>query len=500
MRISSVCAVLATVVAAVRATEPSISTTDENGLLLAAEGPILMGKIDVNGRVATQELVPKADLDAALAQITLQDERLSALEPLSGQVNDLSKALRKAETVLETFGVRFNETDDSFTDAQSAAQEFQESVGDFIDDQLKVTLPSYVTKDSADTNYAPKATVQASFTQISERLQQLQDLVEKSSDEKLPRCPAPDAGDNGKTESNHKNPGNNHPDVPFVPGIVVETTCGPGYGIKGATFGSDERSYERVCYSDGTWASVADKRKFTEDATCEKCEGKPYSTVDVTKFYRNTQGARWGRDFRSGNPGETSTWTVGPLDLAGFQGIKFEYEYVFGYSGNCGWTKGGTFKDCSGVPDRDFPEMKVFVTNGEQGNEDARVQFYSSGHLRNYPYDNCNQNGGWGDSATKNDGCYSPAVVVDANRDSDTGAWSFNEKAEGKPGPQEATTRDIEYDAPGDAGAWLKDATTINIVFEFNNNRKNMHLNPHHMDMQLAGALFDKVNRACKKD
>jgi hypothetical protein len=67
-------------------------------------------------------------------------------------------------------------------------------------------------------------------------------------------------------------------------------------------------------------------------------------------------------------------------------------------------------------------------------------------------------------------------------------------------GPQEATTRDIEYDAPGDAGAWLKDATTINIVFEFNNNRKNMHLNPHHMDMQLAGALFDKVNRACKKD
>ena len=81
------------------------------------------------------------------------------------------------------------------------------------------------------------------------------------------------------------------------------------------------------------------------------------------------------------------------------------------YSGLCGWSKTTGFKDCSQYPDDTWPEMKVFVMNGDNS-EDARIQMYSSGPLQNYPYDNCNLNGGWGDQATKNDGCYSPAVKV----------------------------------------------------------------------------------------
>ena len=82
-------------------------------------------------------------------------------------------------------------------------------------------------------------------------------------------------------------------------------------------------------------------------------------------------------------------------------------------------------------------------------------------------------------------------MQVLAERNTDTGVWSFNEKAEGEPGPVDATSRDVAYNAPGDDGAWLEKATSINIVFEFNNNRKNMHL------LELVFVICGSVVKLC---
>ena len=126
-----------------------------------------------------------------------------------------------------------------------------------------------------------------------------------------------------------------------IDGATDVTTSSCRYGIKGATAGdADEKAFERVCYADGTWASIADKSKFDKPAECEKCKAAGYKKIEVSDFYRNTQGARWGgKDFRSGNPGEKTYWTVGPISVSEMSELNFEFEYVTGYSWNCGWSR-----------------------------------------------------------------------------------------------------------------------------------------------------------------
>ena len=253
---------------------------------------------------------------------------------------------------------------------------------------------------------------------------------------------------------------------------------------------------------EGTWASIADKSALTKPAECERCAGAAYKKIDVTKYYRNTEGARWGRDFRSGNPGEKTKWLVGPISISAVQKIKFEYEYVTGYSGNCGWAKYTGFRACENNQNwqTKSPIMNVYLQNAE--NEDQMQMIYTSGMLKHYPYDNCGANGGWGESETKNDGCYSPPVKVEAQKQSD-GSWAMTENTEltkaigdlekGEPGATEKTSKKGNYDAE----AWVNDATNFKVVFEFDNRARNMHLNPHHMDMQILGASFDPESKAC---
>lgn len=241
------------------------------------------------------------------------------------------------------------------------------------------------------------------------------------------------------------------------------------------------------------------------------------SAVDVSKYYSNTQGARWGRDFRSGNPGETNYWIVGPLAVSNVSEITFEYEYVVAYSWNCGWSRYTGFVDCEGDADpsrgmySNGSVMNVYIRSAcadySKSNTMTQQQtlIYSSGMLKHYPYDNCKANGGWGDVATKNDGCYSPAVKIKSTRQSD-GSWAMSEDTKmtyargnvdaGEPGATRPQSRTDTYpNSIYDAALFDFSLSRVEIVFEFVNNRRNMHLNPHHMDMQV---LATKSYSPCK--
>merc|ERR1711935_55336 len=214
-----------------------------------------------------------------------------------------------------------------------------------------------------------------------------------------------------------------------------------------------------------------------------KCAGSGVRDITVSDYYRNTEGARWGRDFRSGNPGETTYWFVGPLSISALSAVKFEYEYVTGYSGNCGWSRYTGFLPCLDNDrfQKNGPIMNVYLQNGD--NKRARSLVYSTGMLKHYPYDNCNQNGGWGDKETKNDGCYSPPVKVSTTRQDD-GSWAMTEDtmityekgdlSAGQPGRTKPQKKTGKYDKV----EWLADAKQVQIVFEFDNKGRNMHLNP----------------------
>lgn len=142
------------------------------------------------------------------------------------------------------------------------------------------------------------------------------------------------------------------------------------------------------------------------------------------------------------------------------------------------------------------PIMNVYLQNGDD--QTARSLVYSTGMLKHYPYDNCNQNGGWGDTSTKDDGCYSPPVKVSTTKQND-GSWAMTEDtmmtyekgdlSAGKPGATKPQKKTGKYDKV----EWLADAKQVKIVFEFENNGRNMHLNPHHMDMQISGASLEPV-------
>jgi hypothetical protein len=473
-----------------------MANTDDGGIQLAAYGPVTVQKLTQGGSPQgdPSELVPKADLDAAVS-------RIEELEASLTKFDKLESELKRVEGVLGGLGVKFDEADGSMQDLTAATDTFKEAIGDMIETGFKEQDATFVTKADARGTYATDATVKQQFTQLGKRLSEIQELVEKNAGEKLPRCPDPNDPDNGFVEHQSKNPGNDHPDVPFVPGVTIHYGCDSGYGIKGAVAGETNiKAYERVCYADGTWASVADKDKFVGPATCEKCQAARYNKIDVTKYYRQTQGARWGRDFRSGNPGETNYWFVGPISAAGFTEMKFEWEYVTGYSWNCGQSKKTGFIDCDKEgqdPSRgrykNGPYMNVYIQDAND--PENQVKVYSSGMLKHYPYDNCGANGGWGDVATKNDGCYSPAVKVKTTKQSN-GAWTMTEQAEGSPGPLPETNREESYDAPKDT-SWFDETSSYKIVFEFENKGRNLHLNPHHMDMQVLGASFDPVNKAC---
>merc|ERR1719198_1954595 len=103
--------------------------------------------------------------------------------------------------------------------------------------------------------------------------------------------------------------------------------------------------------------------------------------------------------------------------------MKFEFEYVVGYSGLCGHWKGGGFKNCTGNEAyENGPIMKVYLA--DKNDPTKKVLVYQTETLQNYPYDNCcrDNNGCWGDVNTKNDGCYSPAVKVMTEKQADN-SW-----------------------------------------------------------------------------
>jgi len=478
---------------------PFISNTDDGGMQLAAYGPVTVAKLDTSGNVQGEpsELVPKADLDAAAL-------RIDALEAKVVKFDKIEAELKRVEGVLESFGVQFDSSQGELSDLSVATDEFKDAIGDLIETSFKKQDDVFVTKKDARTAYAPTATVNQQFTQLGERLSQIQELVEANSESKLPRCEDPADPDNGSVEHQYANAGGDHPNVPFVPGVTIHYECKRGYGIKGATAGdADEKAFERVCYADGTWASIADKSKFDKPAECEKCKAAGYKKIEVSDFYRNTQGARWGgKDFRSGNPGEKTYWTVGPISVSEMSELNFEFEYVTGYSWNCGWSRYTGELPCldSERFQKNGPIMNVYLQNGD--NEDQKAMVYSTGMLKHYPYDNCRDNGGWGEVGTKNDGCYSPPVKVSTTKQSD-GSWAMTEDTEltyakgdlekGQPGATKAVSRSGKYAE----ASWFKDATTIKVMFEFDNKGRNMHLNPHHMEMQILGASFDSVSKSC---
>jgi len=234
---------------------------------------------------------------------------------------------------------------------------------------------------------------------------------------------------------------------------------------------------------------------------------------------------------------------VGPLSKSKVSQIKFTYEYVTGYSWNCGFSKVTGYKDCGknskwpanggtfnygglndGIKERfaNGPEIKVFVEDAK--NPDVRTQVYNSRKLEDYPYDNCNANGGWGETVKQGDGCYSPLVQVESKKQSD-GKWTFTEDeplpkcncAVGSKNPCRTVdcqgaatyTKKVQADGtvqqqkrsgtvPGTPMAKVDEAGQVKIVFNFKNNNRNLHLNPHHLKLEIIAESYDAEARACR--
>jgi len=494
-------------------TQPAIETTEDNGLCLSAEGPIVLAKIDADGNKGKlMELATKDDVTTMVEAVETKAENVRE------DVTGLRASVDTLTGPADTFG---------------SLNSVQDGTAKLVGDRFDSFSKTYLKKSDAADMYVTPTRFEAQFTELSKRLNDLQKIVDSSS--KLPMCPKPTSPANGQVDHRYANAGGDHPDVPYVPGVMIHYSCENGYGIKGATYGDkDERAFERICYSDGTWASVTDKTKMVGDAECIKCSEPDAAKIDVSQYFGNeylTGSASWGRDFRSGNPGQTNTWTIGPLDISGLKKVKFNFEYVVGYMGTCGygkmvdaceseeitkgcyppkWTKEGDPAWYCGQ-NRIPPQVEVFVANCEDtecdvsGKYTRKTTIYKTAPLVGYSYDRCGQNGGWGDSATKADGCYSPPVVVETSIGDSK--WSMSEQSEGAPCKEKKNdptaacarpqkTRTEEYEMIDN---FLEESQQIKFIFEFQNNGQNMHLNPHHIDFEVTGIKSDPVNRACPK-
>ena len=405
----------------------------------------------------------------------------------------------------------------------------------------------YYTKKEADAQFADTKHLDEKFNLMQTTLAGLDKLIREVNGSQattvsnIPLCPDPVAPTLGKWSYQIDNP-DSHPKLPFVPGVSIYFECNEGYGIIGGKEGT--KMFERLCNSDGKWYSP-DKSQ-TGMPACEKCKTTTdYVKVDHTQYYSQTTGnARWGgKDFRSGSPGEDESlnrWVVGPLDMSKVTKLKFKYEYVTGYSWNCGFSKVTGYKDCTkaskfpvdggtfnygglstSIQDRfaKGPEIKVYIEDAS--NKDIRTQVYNSRKLEDYPYDNCGANGGWGETLKQGDGCYSPLVEVESTRQAN-GKWQFDEtedlptcacsataanscrslgctgtytKDKLADGTKQEKKRTIEMPNPN---AQVDQAGRVKIVFNFANNGRNLHLNPHHLTLEVVAEAYNAEARACR--
>lgn len=127
-------------------------------------------------------------------------------------------------------------------------------------------------------------------------------------------------------------------------------------------------------------------------------------------------------------------------------GISFSYQYVNGY---------GTRGDSN----TKWTDMRVYIVDADDFLN--RVKVYdtkeSGQEMKDYSYDNCCQRVStcWGSESDANDGCYSNRINV----------------------KYEKTT------------PILKAKKRAYVLFEFNNNERNVHINDDAMEMKVSGMV-----------
>jgi len=222
--------------------------------------------------------------------------------------------------------------------------------------------------------------------------------------------------------------------VEHVAGTVVTLSCKESFQLVG--------SKSALCLSSGTWHT--DKKP-----SCEACKISWKDLATKRNNFGNFTGGAspTSKDMRSGNPRGETSMQLQPYNVDGpIYGISFSYQYVNGY---------GTTGDSNTA----WTDMRVYIVDADDFLN--RVKVYdtkeSGQEMGGYSYDNCCQRVStcWGSESDANDGCYSNRINV----------------------KYEKTT------------PILKAKKRAYVLFEFNNNARNVHINDDAMEMKVSGMV-----------
>jgi hypothetical protein len=397
------------------AQSPVVETTPKNGLCLSAQGPIVIAKVDEDGKMvdgSMQEIVPKKDLDAANAKIdALTDDVKELQETIAKQISnhtanvqamsDLQKTVKEQGITLANCTTKeqvnvlvraaLANSDDPYLKESDVAADIKDAQ-DYSDNLFLNKTDAKAEFASADTvddlveltNGIQKAVV-GNAKNLDEALFKLKLTAELTAGG-LKLCP--------KVEPSDSNVLTRHNAIENVPGATVDFQCKAGTGKpqlkpKGLT--------KVTCLVSGKWTKEA--------PTCGACPPET-TTVDTSRNqWRMGGGASVGQDFRSGGTNALGTATSNLVAAPGPKEISFSFQWVVGYCGN----------DCS---KRKGAELSLMLID-EKGTSEIvwGVKDLVSKPNGDHSYDACRNHGGWGQPDDPNDGCYSDHTPVTIGAD-----------------------------------------------------------------------------------